>query len=285
MVVQKLDLSWAFNAPLPPLEFVLPGLLPGSFGLIVAPGGTGKSQLALGIAVSVALGSPIAGGLFPAPPSGKVVVLAGEESARLLAERIRTIVPIDEQSSPRLYENLIILPLAGESCALLEHGRPTQLYHEITALAQGAKLIFIDPVRRMHNGDENNSGDMSDFVIAMERLAKATGAAVVGLHHANRMSAGDMSSQNAARGSSALVDGARWQINLSRMDEKTAERHMVSEADRINHVALDFAKANYLPPRPRCWLRRGPDGQLAYEKLPSSGPKGRTAGATNSTHY
>lgn len=277
MHLQQLDLNWAFTACLPPLNPVMPGLLPGSFGLIVAPGATGKSQLALDIAASLALGRPIAGGLFSAAPAGKVVYLAGEESDRLVAERIRSIVRLDEQCDPGLYENLIILPLAGESCALLENGHPTQIYHQLREIAQGARLIIIDPVRRTHDGDENSSFDMAKFVVAMERLAKATGAAVVGLHHANRTSSasGDSASQNASRGSSALVDGARWQINLSKMDEKTAEQRMISDADRTNYVALDFAKTNYLPPRPRCWLRRGPGGQLSIVQLPAVTSRGR----------
>lgn len=284
-MLQKLDLNWAFNATLPPLEFVLPGLLPGSLGLIVAPGGTGKSQLALDIAVSKALGRPVAGGLFPAAPPCKVVVLAGEESDRLIAERLRPLVHVDEQSAPCLYENLIIFPMAGESCLLLEHGKPTKLYHDLKSGAQGASLVIVDPVRRMHNGDENSSGEMADFVTAMERLAKSTGAAVVGLHHANRVSVGDTASQNAARGSSALVDGSRWQINLSRMDEKTAERHMIAQADRTSYLALDFAKTNYLPPRPRSWLMRGPDGQLSSVMLPISTSKSRSVSAAKATHY
>lgn len=78
MPLQPLNLTWALTAPLPPLDFVLPGLLPGTFGLVVAPGATGKSQLALDIATSVALGRSVAGDLFPACPPAKVVFLAGE---------------------------------------------------------------------------------------------------------------------------------------------------------------------------------------------------------------
>ena len=278
MSLQPLDLTWALTAPLPPLDFVLPGLMPGSFGLVVAPGATGKSQLALDVAVSLSLGRPVAGGLFPVSQPGKVVFLAGEESDRLLAERIRCLLQPDEQGDPRLHDNLILLPMAGESCTLLENARPTSLYHELRAIAQGARLVIVDPIRRMHGGDENNSSDMTRFVVAMEQLAKATGSAVIGLHHANRASAADTSSQNAARGSSALVDGARWQLNLSRMDEKTAERHMISETERLQYVALDFAKTNYLPPRPRCWLKRGPCGRFSLVQLPTVTPKARTVG-------
>ena len=278
MPLRAMDLTWALTAHLPPLDFVLPGLLPGTFGLVVAPGATGKSQLALDVAASLALGRPVAGGLFPACEPGKVVFLAGVESDRLLAERIRGLLRLDEQGDPGLYDNLVLLPMAGESCTLLDGGRPTALYDELRTMARGARLVIIDPLRRMHGGDENNSSDMTRFVVAMEQLAKTTGAAVVGLHHANRASAADTSSQNAARGSSALVDGARWQLNLSRMDEKTADQHMISEAERPNYVALDFAKTNYLPPRPRCWLKRGPGGRFSLVQLPTTAPKGRTVG-------
>lgn len=272
MALRRLDLNWALTAALPPLDFVLPGLLPGTFGLLVAPGGTGKSNLALEIAVSVALGRPIAGGLFPRGCPGKVVFLAGEENDRLLAERIRPMLQISQHATPILDKNLVLLPMSGESCVLVEDGRPTSLYDELKALCNGARLVIIDPLRRTHNGDENSSSDMTSFVVMMEELAKAAGAAVLGVHHANRASAGDVSSQNAARGSSALVDGARWQLNLSRMDEKSAAANMVSEAERPFYLAVDFAKANYLPPRPRCWLKRQPGGVLVLETFAAAKP-------------
>lgn len=140
MALRPLNLSWALTAPLPPLNFVLPGLLPGMLGLIVAPGGTGKTGFALDVAVSTAVGRPTAGGLFPEGVPGKVVFLAGEESDRLLAERLRSIVSTSEHASPHLHENLILLPMSGESCTLISEGRPTGLYDEIKAVCEGARL-------------------------------------------------------------------------------------------------------------------------------------------------
>lgn len=280
----KLDLNWALTAVHPPLDFVLPGLLPSSLGLLVAPGGIGKTNLALEVAISTALGRPTAGGLFPASKPGKVIFLAGEESDRLLAERIRAMLRLNEQADPNLYENLVLLPMAGESCALIESGRPTAQYDELKSLSEGARLIIVDPVRRMHTDDENSSGDMTRFVVAMEQLAKASGAAVLGIHHANRASASDAGSQHAARGSSALVDGARWQLNLSRMDEKSATTLMVSEAERPNYIAVDYAKTNYLPPRPRCWLKRQPGGGLALEALTAQQPRTKGYGGARTLY-
>lgn len=273
MLLEPLNLTWALTAPLPPLDFVLPGLLPGTFGLLVAPGATGKSQLALDIAISTAIGRPTAGGLFPATPPGKVVFLAGEESDRLLADRLRCHLDLEERIDSNLHTNLLLVPMAGESCTLFAGGKPTALYDELNSVAAGTRLIIIDPLRRMHDGDENNSSDMTNFVVAIEKLAKSTGAAVLGLHHANRASANDAGSQHAARGSTALVDGARWQLNLSRLDEKTAEGFMIEDGSRSLYVAVDFAKTNYLPPRQRCWLKRQSTGRLSLDFLTKTKPK------------
>ncbi len=267
MPLQKLNLEWALTAQLKQPDFVMPGLLPKTFGLIVAHGGTGKSMLALDLAISLATGKPVGSGLFPAGQSGKVVFLGGEENDYMLAHRLRSITPENEVDNPKLNENLILLPMAGESCLLIsKNGIPTKLFHELEAISTGARLIIIDPLRRTHGGDENSSYEMTRFVVLMEKLAKSTGAAVIALHHANRSSQ-DAGSQNASRGSSALVDGCRWQLNLSRMDEKTAQTLSIPDHDRHLYVAVDFAKTNYLEPQPRTWLKRQIGGRLTAVQM------------------
>lgn len=266
MTLRPLDLPWALHSELPPLDFVLPGLMPGALGLLVGIGGTGKSFLALETATSLSVGRAIAGGLFPASPPGRVVYLAGEESDRLLAERLRGTLDLAGRSQldPK---NLILLPLAGQDCRLVSQGAPTDLLSELKERAQGARLIIIDPIRRFHDGDENDSSAMTRLVVVLESLAKHTGAAVLALHHANRASASDGGSQHASRGSTALVDGARWQLNLSVMDEKTAAAHGFTETERLSHIAADIAKSNYLPPKDRSWLKRHLGGGLRLVKL------------------
>ncbi|WP_162084515.1 helicase RepA family protein [Sulfuriferula nivalis] len=280
MRLKTLDLCWALQPNLPLLDFVLPGLLAGSVGLLVASGGTGKSFLALDIAISQVIGRPVADGLFPSTNQHKVVYLAGEESDRLLAERLRCMLTKRERELPTL-QNLILLAMSGNDCLLVSRGQPTSLLNELENVAQGARLIILDPIRRLHDGDENDSAAMTQFVIALESLAKKTGAAVIGLHHTNRASVEDASSQHASRGSSALVDGARWQINLSTMNEKTAAVCGKSNEDRHNFVALDFVKGNYFSPRPRSWLKRDPNGSLKLVTLNKSQPKGKTVGGAH----
>lgn len=56
-----LDLEDCFLNQAPELDMVLPGLLNGTVGSIVAPGATGKSWLALEIALNLAAGVDMLG--------------------------------------------------------------------------------------------------------------------------------------------------------------------------------------------------------------------------------
>lgn len=261
MQLKPLDLTWALDSELPPLDFVLPGLTPGSVGLIVAPGATGKSTLALDIAASMALGRPCAGGLFNLTSPATVLYLAAEESPQLLAERLRRLLNVFERKSLHLRKNLKVLPMAGENSLLVSAGQPTALFNDLVKECAGARLVIVDPLRRLHNGDENDSSHMTALVVALEALAKTTGAAVLALHHANRSSQLDAKSQNAARGSTALVDAARWQINLSRIEAKASDAEGTGSL-----VAVDFAKMNYIAPVGRQVLQFGADGRLSLSK-------------------
>jgi len=266
--VKTLDIDWALDADLPQPDFVLPGLEPKSFSLIVAPGGTGKTFFGLDVAISVVLGRSIAGGLFPAAPPAKAVYLAAEEQEVMLARRLRDLTRADERAADsKLRQNLIVFPLQGEDSVLVKDGETTPLFETVKTLSAGARLIIVDPIRHLHNGEENDSTSAARFVNVMGQLAKMCGAAVIGVHHANRASGENAGSQHAARGSSALVDGARWQLNLSRMSEKDSEKYGIQGDDRMRYVALHVAKANYLASCSRRWLARNADGRLSLVEL------------------
>lgn len=270
MKLQEINIPKALSEAQLPLDFVLPGLLPQTFGLLVAAGATGKSRLALDIAVSIALGRQVAGGLFQTVRSGKVVYLAGEESEQLVVDRLRPLLSAEERNNPLLWKNLSIIPRCGQSCVLLSKDKPTELFEQLLEKCQGARLIVLDPIRRLHTGDENDSAHMTSFVVLMERLAKAIEASVLGLHHTNRSAITEAASQNASRGSSALVDGARWQVNLARMDEKTAQKHNIPDDERPQYVSVDFVKTNYLPSRPKSWVRMNKGGVFQVCTLPTA---------------
>src|SRR3546814_14499736 len=86
------------------------------------------------------------------------------------------------------------------------------------------KLIVIDPASRFRGGNENSADDVTRFVEQLERLRQETGATVLVCHHANKASMNETTGvrgQAATRGSSAMTDGVRWQLNLSSVPKTT----------------------------------------------------------------
>jgi RecA-family ATPase len=273
-------------SPPPKLDFVLPGLVAGHVGAIVAPGSTGKSFLELQVGIGIAAAVPIAEGAFPTPTEPRrVVLLAGEDDSPVLAQRIHAIVDrltcqstydgplfptVDRATlALRLAENLCIYPLQGVAMRLPTAAGAPSLFEQLRATCTGARLLVIDPLRRFHDGDENDSAAMTSVVQACERLASGSAMAVVVAHHTNKASAlnGMADQQQAVRGSSALTDAIRWQANLIRMTTKEADELGIEAEERGYFVRLELAKANYVPPQATIWLRRMPGGVLAHVPL------------------
>ncbi len=293
-----LDLRAVLSNPPPQLDFVLPGLVAGHVGAIVAPGSTGKSFLELQIAVGIAAAVPIAEGAFPVPStSGKVVLLAGEDDCLVLAQRLHAIVArlTQPRSAPgalvpaaadratlvtRLQENLRIHSLQGFRARFTGAAGTPSLAEELRVDSAGARLLVIDPLRRFHDGDENDSSVMTDIVQTCERIVAGSSAALIIAHHTNKASAlnGMGDQQQAIRGSSALTDAIRWQVNLVKMSAREADELKVDAAERGFFVRLETAKANYLAPQPTIWLRRLAGGVFKHVTFGASRATGRGAG-------
>ncbi|WP_167631387.1 helicase RepA family protein [Mariprofundus ferrooxydans] len=237
-----------------PLDFVLPGFLAGTVGALVAPGSTGKSMLALQIAIK------IAGGHSPFPlhtKTGPVLYLAAEDPAVVLQHRIHKIAKHIGNIS-LISKNLRLAPCDGMNIqnADVEAG--------IIASGTGCRLIILDTLRRFHEDEENDGRAMVAVIAAMERVAKATGASVLFIHHASKSAAvnGQGGTQQASRGSSVLVDNIRWQGFLAGMTCDEADERGVPLTDRRLYVRWGASKINYSAPMQDVWLMRSGGGLL-----------------------
>ena len=156
--------------------------------------------------------------------------------------------------------NLHIYPLCGHA-DLARIDTETNSFRQIVELCAGARLVVFDPLRRFHDGDENDSATMTSVVNRFQALARETNAAVILAHHANRISTasatGNLSS--ASRGSSALTDGVRWQANLSVPTERKINGIIVPETEALQLVRLDISKTNYSRPPLPVLLRKSED--------------------------
>lgn len=110
-----------------------------------------------------------------------------------------------------------------------------------------AEVIIFDPLYKLTTGDENAAKDMKPTLAAFDRLAEATGAAVVYVHHDAKGHAGDRDSRDRGAGS-----------NIGRRDDDfciTITAHDVEESS----VVIDCLWRNYPPRDPftATWTERG----------------------------
>jgi len=247
-------------------EQILPGLIRGSVGAIFAPGATGKSMLSLQLSIYRAAGHDWLG-FGPCQP-GRVIVFAAEDPAPVLGGRIHDLaVHLSQEERELVKENLHIVPVAsgGVPRDLLDGGETTDA---IRYEAEGFDLVVIDTISRFHDGDENTRQDAARVMRQLERIAEV-GPAVVFLGHTSKAAAlagqGDL--QQAARGSSAWVDEARWVAFLATCSKEEAQQYGIDEEFRRRFVRFGFSKANYTEPRPDIWLRRDVGGVLVQEQM------------------
>ena len=277
----RLDIAQLLRTSPPVPDHVLPGLPVGALGLLVAPGGTGKTMLLLQTAVALATGKLFLNGAMGRQAGcapGRVVMFAAEETVDELHRRLHQVLRqlVDAQaalgetlSQPSTLEllssNLHIYPMAGATRLRLDgtEGSEPELAF-LREAAKGARLVVLDPLRQFHSGDENDSWVMTNLVHQCLAIATQERCAFILAHHTNKQATvtgyGDKAA--ASRGSAALTDAARWQLNLSELDPGLARERGIPQADAWQYVRVDLAKANYLSGQPPVVLHKGVGGVL-----------------------
>ena len=257
----------------PARRWLLSNMLPlGIVGMIVAPGGTGKSQFVLQMGVTVATGIPLCG-VWQVGERGKALLLLAEDEIDEVHRRLDRIITELSPSHPAmaadLRQGLLIKSLTASNNLMTRAQRrgdveATDYVDRLLLTVAGIpdlKLIVIDPASRFRGGDENAADDATRFVEQLERVRHATGATVLVCHHANKASMNPASGtrgQSATRGSSAMTDGVRWQLNLAPSGSDAKKGLDASK----HYLSAELTKSNYGPPIDAEILIRKPNGYL-----------------------
>lgn len=243
------------------LDFVLPGLLRGTVGALVSPGGVGKSYWTLALALSMSGSMSEPQSLVGLPlPRGKVVLFCAEDAPQVVAQRCRALLGQHESDFP---------DFTYHDCTGLDNDlMDASCFRALVAAGKGARLIVLDTLARFHTLDENSSQDARRLMARMEQLARETGASVLYLHHTSKVAAtsGGGALQQAARGSSVLVDNARWAAFLTPMTQGQA-KHFQLEGEAQQYIRWNVSKQNYGAALPDQWYRRRSDGVLVPVRL------------------
>lgn len=247
-------------ASLAPREWVYGHFLIRRFvSVLGAPGGTGKTAYAIGVALSVALGRPLVEEPVHSPGRAWIYNLEDprdELLRRVQAALIAHLIPPSDLAG-RLFldsgrEQPLILATRLPDGSTVATPLVDALIAELTR--RQVRLLVVDPFVKSHRLEENRN-DQVDFAATLwSRVADAAGCAVLLVHHFRK--GGIAGDADAFRGASALVDAARAAVALRAMDEKEAERFGIDEDERWFFVRADNAKLN-LAPRPldATWLQ------------------------------
>lgn len=245
------------------------GFLPaGVAGLLVSPGGVGKTHLLTQLALAVATGADWLN-TFTVERPGKVLLMLGEEPQDELDRRVwraarQLGLPHADGMRQAAYANLYTLPCYGQGVAfLMPDGRSaTDVHKALVAFLEANgpwSLVILDPAARFHGlADENDNAGATQFVRLLEALTQAPGRpTVLAAHHTHKGTIGSATTdQSAARGASSFVDSSRWVANLEREPEIPAR----------NIIRLRLVKTNY-----------GPQVPVVTAEMTANGPRALTA--------
>ena len=242
------------------IENILPRRVP---GLVAAVGGLGKSFILLDLAMKVAGGdqgmhqeTALGGHIVH---NGKVVFLGAEDSANSMHRRIANI------SGPNLREraagNLFVVPMpdAGGPMPFIQNVMGQySVTPEFDSIRQqlmdmgDIALVIIDPLQAFAAADINTDPAAAQFWWSlMSELCVAAGANVLIAHHMRKEGTfsikKSVQAREAIRGTTALVDGARWVYGLWQMpesDELVVASKMGFESGVGNCVMGGIVKVN-----------------------------------------
>lgn len=222
-------------------------LIRGFVSVLAAPGGVGKSALALAQAMALATGRPLLGERVHHACPAWVLNLEDpmEETERRVAALMRLHNVSASELDGRLYlhsgRDRRVTMASAETGAVTHPDRDAII---AAAIAAGIGLIVVDPFVKSHRLDENSNGDMDAAATAWAEVAEASGAAILLVHHVRKASGEGV---EAMRGAKSLSDAARAAALLTPMTEEEARSLSVPERERWRHVRLDDAKANLAP--------------------------------------
>lgn len=224
--LKRVSVGDVLSNPSPPPQYVWRGYIPrGVVTLLGAHGGTGKSTIALMLAVAVATGQPLFG--IETEPE-RVLFVSLEDGAGLLRHRLKRICEVwgidPEQLEGRLFlvdgvEHPELFTAEGK-----QEGSTTDTYNEVESLVQdiGAGLLIVDNASDAFGGDEIQRRAVRGFIRCLAKIARDNHAGCLLLSHVDKGTSRKTSQDTESySGSTAWNNSVRSRLFMARADDGT----------------------------------------------------------------
>lgn len=190
--------SFADVRAMPPLEWVVDEWIPSeSLGFVYGDPGSGKSFIALDLALHLAYGMDDWHGV-PIRRNGAILYII-QEGLRGFIKRLDAF-----KKHHGLLDDPDDFDLINASLSFVSESDIASLQQTVRAQDKDYRLIIVDTVSRVLPGaDENAQKEMTVFIKACNAIRVGTDAAVIGIHHAGK--SGDMRGSTVLKGAGDFV--------------------------------------------------------------------------------
>jgi hypothetical protein len=210
-------------------------------GVIGGSPKSGKTWLALEMAVSVASGRPCFDTFAVAAP-GPVLLYAAEDSATTLRGRLETLARLHKIDFERLNVHVITI----DSLRLDHPEHQDRL--ESTLHVYKPALLVLDPLVRVHSIDENVAGQMAALLGYLRSLQRKAGTAIALVHHVRKNASPTGAAGYSLRGSGDLY---AWLDSFLYLRMHQGQRTLSAEhrsAPAFGPIALELVQSDPMGP-------------------------------------
>lgn len=261
-------------------------------GLLIAPGGSGKTTLMLFVAAHVVLGRDLFGETVETP--GNVLFVTAEDSREILVARLRAVMDamrLDDAERKCVIGGIHIADVSGSGFRLTlvadDVVIPSGNVNEIVAACADIRpvMIALDPAVSFGVGESRVNDAEQGLIETGRRLRNALACCVIFIHHSGKMNAREKTlDQYSGRGGSAFADGSRMVHvlqNLTAYEWQQATGETL--ADGETGLILARPKMSYCPPVAALYVRRRGYSFQRVEPL-STSKTARVEGDANQLH-
>ena len=196
------------STPLPPVKWIIPGLLPAGLALFAGPSKAGKSWLTLWLCLQIAQGNPVWDRKIE---PHTVIYFSLEDTFNRLQNRIFQL--IDGGDAP---ERLIL----QTECPSIGQGLEEQIDSLIYTYSD-VGMIVIDTLQKVRVSDGNGGMYANDYkeAGALKKIADKYGICILLIHHLRKQTASDPFDQ--ISGSTGLMGASdtSWVMQRKRMSQ------------------------------------------------------------------